>query len=47
MQKEVPEFYIVRIGETIKDVAKKFDLSEKELAELNGEIVGTNQIRLK
>lgn len=43
----VPEFYILRIGETLKDVATKFGLNEEELTKLNGEVIGTNQIRLK
>lgn len=44
---EVEEFYIMRQGETLKDVAKKFKLDEKKLKKLNGEVFGTNQIRLK
>jgi hypothetical protein len=43
----VPEFYTLRIGETLKDVATKFGLNEEELTKLNGEVIGTNQIRLK
>ena len=43
----VPEFYTLRIGETLKDVANKFGLKEEELTKLNGEVIGTNQIRLK
>ena len=43
----VPEYYTLRIGETLKDVAKKFGLDEKTLIELNGEVIGTNQIKLK
>lgn len=43
----VPEYYILKIGETLKDVAKKFGLDEKKLEKLNGEVVGTNQIKLK
>ncbi len=43
----VPEYYTLRIGETLKDVAKKFGLDEKKLEELNGEVIGTNQIKLK
>jgi hypothetical protein len=43
----VPEFYTLRIGETLKDVANKFGLNEEELTKLNGEVIGTNQIRLK
>lgn len=45
--KDVPEFYILRIGETLKDVANKFGLKEEDLKKLNGEVFGTNQIRLK
>lgn len=44
---EVPEFYILKIGETLTDVAKKFNIDEKKLKEMNGEVVGTNQIRVK
>lgn len=44
---DVPEFYTLRIGETLKDVANKFGLNEEELTKLNGEVIGTNQIRLK
>lgn len=44
---DVPEFYTLRIGETLKDVATKFGLNETQLKELNGEVIGTNQIRLK
>lgn len=43
----VPEFYTLRIGETLKDVANKFGLNENQLKELNGEVIGTNQIKLK
>lgn len=43
----VPEFYILRIGETLKDVANKFGLKEEDLKNRNGEVIGTNQIRLK
>ena len=43
----VPEFYTLRIGETLKDVANKFGLDEEELTRLNGEVIGTNQIKLK
>jgi hypothetical protein len=43
----VPEFYTLRIGETLKDVATKFGLNETQLKELNGEVIGTNQVRLK
>lgn len=43
----VPEYYILKIGETLKDVAKKFGLNEESLKKLNGEVIGTNQIKLK
>lgn len=43
----IPEYYVVKIGETLKDVAKKFNLDEKKLEELNGQVIGTNQIKLK
>lgn len=43
----VPEYYTLRIGETLKDVATKFGLNENQLKELNGEVIGTNQIKLK
>lgn len=43
----VPEFYTLRIGETLKDVANKFGLDEEQLTKINGEVIGTNQIRLK
>lgn len=44
---DVPEYYTLRIGETLKDVATKFGLNEAQLKELNGEVIGTNQIKLK
>ena len=43
----VQEFYILKIGETLKDVSKKFNVSEEKLKQLNGEVFGTNQIKLK
>ena len=43
----VPEYYTLRIGETLNDVAKKFGLSEESSKKLNGEVIGTNQIKLK
>ena len=43
----VPDFYVLKIGETLKDVANKFGLNETQLKELNGEVIGTNQIKLK
>jgi hypothetical protein len=44
---DVPEYYILRIGETLKEVAKKFGIKEEDIVKLNGEVIGTNQIRLK
>jgi len=41
------EFYVLGMGETLKEVSKKFKVSEEKLRELNGEVFGTNQIRLK
>lgn len=43
----VPEYYTLKIGETLNDVAKKFELSEETLKKLNGEVFGTNQIKLR
>ena len=47
--KEAPveEYYVMKIGETLEDVAKKFKLDVEKLKELNGEVFGTNQIKLK
>lgn len=45
--KDIPEFYILKIGETLYDVSKKFGVNEDTLKELNGEVIGTNQIKLK
>lgn len=45
--KDIPEFYVLKIGETLADVAKKFGVSEVELKKLNGEVMGTNQIKVK
>lgn len=47
IKQDIPEFYTLRIGETLKDVATKFGLNEAQLKELNGEVIGTNQVRLK
>lgn len=41
------DYYILKIGETLKDVADKFGLDEGKLIELNGEVTGGNQIKLK
>lgn len=48
-KKNIPEYYITKIGETIKDIAKKFGVSEEKINELNNnpEIFGGNQIKLK
>lgn len=43
----VPEYYVLKVGETLEEVAKKFNLDEEKLKELNGEVIGTNQIKLK
>ena len=45
--KDIPEFYVLKIGETLADVAKKFGVSEASLKELNGEVFGTNQIKVR
>ena len=45
--KPIPEFYVLKIGETLADVAKKFGVKEAELKKLNGEVIGTNQIRVR
>lgn len=47
VEKELQEYYILKIGETLEDVAKKFKLDVEKLKELNGEVFGTNQIRMK
>lgn len=46
---DVPEFYLLRSGESISDVAKKFGLKKEEIEKLNGSKVffGGNQIKLK
>lgn len=48
-KKDIPEYYVAKIGETIKDIAKKFGVSEEKINELNNnpEIFGGNQIKLK
>ena len=48
-KKDIPEYYITKIGETIKDIAEKFGVSEEKINELNNnpEIIGGNQIKLK
>ena len=48
-KKDIPEYYITKIGETIKDIAEKFGVSEEKINELNNnpEIFGGNQIKLK
>ena len=45
--KEIKEYYFARIGETLEDIANKFGLDVEKLKELNGEIIGGNQVRLK
>lgn len=45
--KDVPEFYVLGIGETLTDVAKKYNLDVNKLKELNGDVIGSNQIKLK
>ena len=47
VEKELQEYYILKIGETLEDVAKKFNVNVDKLKELNGEVFGTNQIRMK
>lgn len=46
---DVPEFYLLRSGESISDVAKKFGLKKEEIERLNGSKVffGGNQIKLR
>ncbi len=44
---EVPEYYFLRIGETLNDVAEKFGLEVEKLKELNGDVIGGNQVKLK
>ena len=46
---EEGEYYFMRIGETLEEVAKKFNTSVEKLNELNNnpETIGTNQIRVK
>ncbi len=46
---DVPKFYVLRSGESISDVAKKFGLKKAEIEKLNGSKVffSGNQIKLK
>ena len=46
---EIPDTYILRVGETLSDVAKKFGISEEELNKINNypTVIGGNQIKLK
>lgn len=47
---EIPDTYILRIGETLEDVSKKFGISLEELNKINNyptNVIGTNQIKLK
>ena len=48
-KKEIPNTYILRVGETLADVAKKFGISEEELNKINNypTVIGGNQIKLK
>lgn len=46
-EKEIPDYYVLGVTESLKDVAEKFDLSEEHLKEINGEVIGGNQIKLK
>lgn len=46
-EKEIPDYYVLGIGETITDAANKFGLEVEKLKELNGDAVGGNQIKLK
>lgn len=45
--KEVPDFYLLGVTETLEDVAKKFGLEVEKLKELNVDVIGGNQIKLK
>ena len=46
---ELPDTYILRVGETLSDVSKKFGISEEELNKINNypTVIGGNQIKLK
>lgn len=46
---DIPEYYMLKVGETLEDVSKKFNVSIDKLKELNGnvEVFGGNQIKLK
>lgn len=46
---EIPDTYILKVGETLSDVAKKFGISEEELNKINNypTVIGGNQIKLK
>lgn len=46
-EEPIEDYYMLKIGETLEDVAKKFNLDLAKLKELNGEVVGGNQIKLK
>lgn len=45
----LPEYYILSVGETLNDVSGKFGVSEEKLKKLNNnpEVFGGNQIKLK
>lgn len=44
---EIADYYVLGIGETLEDVSKKFNLDLAKLKEINGEVIGGNQIKLK
>lgn len=45
---DVPDFYMLSVGETISDVSEKFGIAENEIIKLNGNtVIGGNQIKLK
>lgn len=49
---EIPEYYVIRSGDTLEKVAKKFDITVDELVKLNNipdpeYIFMGNQIKLK
>lgn len=48
--RDIPDSYILHIGETLEDVSKKFGVSVEKLNELNNyptNVIGSNQIKLK
>lgn len=44
---EIADYYVLGVEETLEDVAKKFNLDLAKLKEMNGEVIGGNQIKLK